>query len=134
MSDDQFCTYVFKYHNTNYHKSRDFFKNNTDLKYGKIDVKEVKKNILGIKKLLNHYLIRMKLTNVNLIPYCIFLSALMTNFEIDVGMRKKIFTTASCPCSKKYNAWMDHLDANDTLICSKKIVNIQLLGVLCLIY
>ena len=44
----------------------------------------------------------------------------MTNFEIDVGMRKKIFTTASCPCSKKYNAWMDHLDVNDTLLCSKK--------------
>ena len=60
MSDDQFCTYVFKYHNMNYHNSRDFFNNNTDLKYGKIDVNEVKKNILGIKKLLNHYLIRMK--------------------------------------------------------------------------
>lgn len=120
ISDDKFYACVIRCHKGNYHNSRFFFQKNTDLKYGNIDAMEVKKNTMGIKKLLNIYLIREKLTNTNLIPYCMFLSALMTNFDIDVGMRKEKFTTATCPCSKKYKAWMEHLHVDDTISCSKR--------------
>ena len=62
----------------------------------------------------------MGLTETNLIPYCVFLSGLITNHDFDKYLRQGNDFQLTCPCSKKYGDWMTCVGIDDTICISTK--------------